>query len=228
MRKIVHLSDLHFGKVDYAVLEPLKEAISSMAADLIVVSGDLTQRARTEEFKEARQFLDSLPKPQIIVPGNHDVPLHNVYNRFVQPLAKYRQHIAEDAEPFYLDSEIAVIGLNTARSLTIKHGRINQKQISRITELLSPLRDVTKIIVTHHPFDRAEGDERKSVVGGAKEAMDAIAGSGADIILTGHLHIGFTGHTAKRYQIAGHSSLLSRPELQHQREEEASRIRLTS
>jgi len=209
MRKIVHLSDLHFGRVDYSVLEPLSKTVADIGPDLIVVSGDLTQRAKTNEFIEARAFLDGLPKPQIIVPGNHDVPLHNVYARFVQPLTKYRRHITDDIEPFYQDEEIAVVGINTARSLTTKHGRINQKQISRISELLCPIdSDVTKIIVTHHPFDRPEGDEHKSVVGGAKKAMNAIAGCGADVILTGHLHIASTSHTAKRYRIAGHSSIL--------------------
>jgi 3',5'-cyclic AMP phosphodiesterase CpdA len=209
MRKIVHLSDLHFGRVDYALIGPLSDAIAGIGPDLIVVSGDLTQRARTREFIEARLFLDSLPKPQIIVPGNHDVPMHNVYARFLQPLTRYRRHITDETEPFYLDDEIAVMGINTARSLTTKHGRINQKQVSRISELLCPLaNNIRKIIVTHHPFDRPEGHEHKSVVGGAKKAMEAIAGCGADVILTGHLHVGFTGHTARRYRIAGHSALM--------------------
>jgi 3',5'-cyclic AMP phosphodiesterase CpdA len=175
----------------------------------VVVSGDLTQRARTHEFEEARDFLNSLPKPQIVVPGNHDVPLHNVYDRFIQPLTKYHKYISAEAEPFYRDEEMAVVGINTARSLTTKNGRINHNQISRISELLCPIDNaMTKIIVTHHPFDRPEGDEHKTVVGGAKKAMEAIAACGADIILTGHLHVSSTGHSAKRYQIAGHSSLL--------------------
>src|SRR5258707_386171 len=98
MRKIVHLSDLHFGRIDYAVIGPLTEEIGRIDPDLIVVSGDLTQRAKTSEFIEARAFLDTLPKPQIIVPGNHDVPLHNVYDRFIHPLTKYRRYITEDTE----------------------------------------------------------------------------------------------------------------------------------
>ena len=75
-------------------------------------------------------FLDSLPKPQIVVPGNHDIPLHNLFARFARPLDKYRRYITEDMQPFYADDEIAVIGINTARSLTTKYGRINERQIA--------------------------------------------------------------------------------------------------
>ena len=85
MKKIVHLSDLHFGRVDYAVVEPLTQTIREFDPDVLVVSGDLTQRARSEQFKEAREFLDTLAAPQIIVPGNHDVPMYNVFARFFRP-----------------------------------------------------------------------------------------------------------------------------------------------
>src|SRR5213076_1805038 len=96
-------------------------------------------RARTTEFQAARAFLDRLPEPQIIVPGNHDVPLHNVFTRFIGPLDKYRRYITGDVEPFYADDEIAVLGINTARSLTFKRGRINSTQIEHAKERLCPL-----------------------------------------------------------------------------------------
>ena len=89
-----------------------------MLPDLLVVSGDLTQRARPEEFQQAREFLDRLPKPQIVVPGNHDVPLYNVYGRFVQQFDRFRRYISDDLQPMYLDEEIAVLGVNTARAFT--------------------------------------------------------------------------------------------------------------
>ena len=116
------------------------EHVAQLKPDLVVVSGDLTQRARIEQFKEARRFLDSLPSPQIVVPGNHDVPLYDVLSRFARPLARYRRYITEDLEPFYADDEIAVLGLNTARSLTIKGGRINEAQFARARGRLCPLR----------------------------------------------------------------------------------------
>lgn len=210
MRTLVHLSDLHFGRIDEATVEPLARAVTEINPEVVVVSGDLTQRARAEQFKEARDFLDTLPSPQIIVPGNHDVPLYNVFARFLQPLDKYRRYITEDLEPFYADEEIAVLGINTARSLTVKDGRINEEQVGRIRSRLCPYPDaVTKIIVTHHPFDLPEGHHRvEDLVGRAQMAMEALAACGADLLLSGHLHLSRTGHTAARYKISGHSALV--------------------
>jgi 3',5'-cyclic AMP phosphodiesterase CpdA len=209
MRTIVHLSDIHFGRVHLNLVEPLIRSVNQIKPDLVAISGDLTQRARTYQFKEARTFLDSLPQPQIIVPGNHDVPLHNPYTRFFQPLVKYRRYITEDLQPFYADQEIAVVGVNTARSLTFKGGRVNQTQIDGVREKLCPLPDeVMKAVVTHHPFDLPEGHNEGDLVGRSRMAMQALANCGADLFLAGHLHVSHTGHTAKRYNIKGHSALI--------------------
>jgi len=210
MRTLVHLSDLHFGRIDEALLEPVIATVAAIKPNVVVVSGDLTQRARSYQFKEAREFLDKLPSPQIIVPGNHDVPLHNVFARFFQPLDKYKEHITDDLEPFYADEEVAILGINTARSLTIKDGRINEEQVAAIRERLCPFpNDVTKIIVTHHPFDLPEGHHREDdLVNRAQLAMEAIAKCGADVLLAGHLHVSHTGHSSARYKIAGHSALV--------------------
>ncbi len=210
MRTIAHLSDLHFGRVDPSVVAPLVESVAAARPDVVAVSGDLTQRAREEQFKEAREFLDGLPRvPQIVVPGNHDVPLWNAFKRFLRPLAGFRRYITEDLEPFYSDEEIAVLGVNTARSLTIKHGRINEQQVERARALLCGLGErVTKIVVTHHPFDLPEGYDEAELVGRASMAMETLAACGADLLLAGHLHVGHTGQTAKRYEIEGHSALV--------------------
>jgi 3',5'-cyclic AMP phosphodiesterase CpdA len=209
MRTLVHLSDLHFGRIDYSIIEPLVQTITGLKPDAVVVSGDLTQRARSQQFKEAREFLDRLPAPQIIVPGNHDVPMHNVFARFLQPLDKYRRYITDDLQPFYADEEIAILGINTARSLTIKDGRINEEQIAEIRERLCHLSDkVIKIIVTHHPFDLPEGHDEAELVNRAELAMEALASCGADVLLAGHLHVSHTGHSSTRYKIAGHSALV--------------------
>ncbi|HEY8230374.1 MAG TPA: metallophosphoesterase, partial [Rhodanobacteraceae bacterium] len=129
MRTLLHLSDLHFGRVDAGLLDPLCAFARELAPDLVVVSGDLTQRARTVQFEQARHFLDTLPLPQIVVPGNHDVPLHDVVSRFARPLEKFRRLVTQDVLPTWVDGEIGVIGIDTSRSLTFKGGRINQRQI---------------------------------------------------------------------------------------------------
>jgi len=209
MRTLVHLSDIHFGRVDAAIIKPLIELVADIKPAVVAVSGDLTQRARSEQFKEARAFLDQLPKPQIVVPGNHDVPLYNVFARFVQPLDKYRRHITTDLEPFYSDAEVAILGINTARSLTFKGGRVNEKQVAVMRKKLCPFdKKVVKIIVTHHPFDLPEGYHDSELVGRAQMAMKTLADCGADVFLSGHLHVSHTGHTAKRYKIGDHSALV--------------------
>jgi 3',5'-cyclic AMP phosphodiesterase CpdA len=212
VRTLVHLSDLHFGRTDEAVVGPLIAAVHQLRPDLVAVSGDLTQRARSAQFREARAFLDALPQPQIVVPGNHDVPLHNVYSRFADPLGKYRRYITADLEPFYTDEEIAVVGLNTARALTIKGGRISSEQVRRARERLCGLsasgQEPVKFVVTHHPFDVPAGGSDRDVVGRARRAMAALADCGADILLAGHLHVSNTAHSAVRYPDAGHNALL--------------------
>ncbi len=208
MRTLVHLSDLHFGRIDHRLVRPLVELIQKMQPDVVAVSGDLTQRARNREFKEARAFLDSLTRPQIVVPGNHDVPLYNLFGRFIQRLGKFRRFITDDLEPFYTDQEIAVAGVNTARSMTVKQGRINREQIDRLHERLSLLPGaLTKIIVAHHPFDLPEEYLEGALVDGARLAMDTLAECGADLFLSGHLHLSHTGQTSVRYKISGHSAL---------------------
>jgi predicted phosphodiesterase len=191
----VHLSDIHFGRVDKAIIEPLIQAVRDANPAVVAVSGDLTQRARSSEFKEARAFLDALPQPQIVVPGNHDIPLHNVFLRFARPLDNYRRYISDDMRPSYEDDEMAVVGLNTARSMTVKGGRINNEPISWLREKLCAFGpDLIKIIVTHHPFDLPESYGERDLVRRARKAIGALAGCGADIFLAGHLHVSHRRH----------------------------------
>jgi len=208
VRTIVHLSDLHFGRVNPLLLDPLIRVVREVEPNLVAISGDLTQRARSYQFQQARAFLDALPKPRIIVPGNHDIPLHNVFARFLEPLTKYKRYITDDLQPVYEDEEVAIVGVNTARSLVFKGGRINQSQVSRLREKFCSLGNgVVKVVVTHHPFDLPEGHDEGDLVGRAKMAMTGLAECGADLFLAGHLHMSHTGHT-KRYKIQGYSALV--------------------
>ena len=209
MKRIAHISDLHFGAADERVAESLVESIKEVRPDLLVVSGDLTQRARRSQFRAARAFLDRLQFPQLIIPGNHDVPLYNVVGRFASPLENYRRYITSDLEPFYSDDVLAVAGVNTARSLTIKGGRVNESQIERICSRMCEFGEkVLKIVVTHHPFDVAEDEDENAIVGRARFAFPAFASSGADVFLSGHMHVSHVGHSARRYVLPGGYSAL--------------------
>jgi 3',5'-cyclic AMP phosphodiesterase CpdA len=209
VRTIVHLSDLHFGRVDPSLLEPLSARVRQLAPHLVVVSGDLTQRAKPAEFREARAFLDSLPAPRLVVPGNHDVPLYNVFQRFFQPLDKFARYISRNLEPAHVDDEMAVVGVNTARSSVFKGGRVNEAQIARVRGILCRLPEaVTKIVVTHHPFDLPPGHGSRQLVGRAREAMQMFARCGADILLSGHLHESHASDTRLRYKIDDYAALV--------------------
>ena len=209
MRTIVHLSDLHFGRFDGRLLEPLLAAIGEVGPHLIVISGDLTQRAQPAEFRQARAFLDRLAAPLLVVPGNHDVPLYNVFARFLKPLDKYRRIVEADLSPSFVDDEIAVLGVNTARSLVVKDGRINEEQIAALRETLCTLPDgVFKVVVTHHPFDVEPGGDQDDVVGRATEAMRAFAQCRVDLLLAGHVHTSHSGDSGERYALAGYEALI--------------------
>jgi 3',5'-cyclic AMP phosphodiesterase CpdA len=209
MRTVIHISDLHFGRADKAVLEDLHAAILAAKPDVVVVSGDLTQRARAEQFAEARHFLDTLPRPQIVVPGNHDVPLYNVAARWLSPLGNYKRHMGRDLEPFYADGEIAILGLNTARSLTLKNGRINRGQAGRACARFTALPEsIVRIVVTHHPFSLPVGHTKHSIVGRAAMAMTAFAQCKVDIILSGHLHASHAITSETVYAGSDHRALL--------------------
>jgi 3',5'-cyclic AMP phosphodiesterase CpdA len=208
LRTVVHLSDLHFGRIEPGTVSALLSTLREQAPDVLVVSGDFTQRASKAEFSEARAFLDQIAIPQVLIPGNHDVPLYDVFSRFVRPLDRYRRYIAEDLQPFYADAEIAIAGVNTARSLTFKGGRINHRQVAALADRLCPLTGLVKIVVTHHPFDLPDGYPDRDLLARARMAMEKMAECGADVFLSGHLHVSHTGQTARRYRIHNHSALV--------------------
>src|SRR6202795_208755 len=209
MRTIAHLSDPHFGRIEPATVQALIATIIEARPDVVVVSGDLTQRAKEREFQEARRFLDAPPSPPIVVPGNHDVPFYNVLARALKPLRNYQRYITQDLEPFYSDEEIAIVGINTARSLTFKNGRINTRQVARSCARLEACgENRTRVIVSHHPFDLPETHELHGLIGRAHMAMAGFARCRVDLILSGHLHISHTSESAPRYKIPGHSALV--------------------
>ena len=193
MARLVHLSDLHFGAHDPRLVEAVERKISRAKPDLVVVSGDFTQRARTEQFQEACRFLERLRDAGhevLAVPGNHDVPLYDVLRRFLSPLTRYMRYIDETLCPLHEIPGATVLGINTARSLTFKDGRISEEQIDFIRktfERTDP--DATRILVTHHPLFALEvGDNITPAVGRSELALDAVGDAGVDLLLAGHNH----------------------------------------
>lgn len=191
MRRLAHLSDLHFGREDPALVRAALADLHELGPDLVVVSGDLTQRARRAQFTAAAAFLNGLPAPRLVVAGNHDIPLFDLPRRLLDPLGRFRRHITSDLDPVYVDDEIAVLGLNTARPSRWKDGRVSARQIAVIADHLGALPDgLFKIVVTHHPFVPEEAEPRAERLQRSREAAAAAEAGGVELLLCGHLHQG--------------------------------------
>jgi len=204
MVTILHLSDLHFGRPYLPhVGEAVLRIVPTLRADIQVISGDFSQRAKNEEFADARAFLDKLPTgpPQIVVPGNHDVPLYRVMERLTDPYANYREHISKELEGVYRSDDAVIVYLNsTAPRRTITNGRITEKQIDFCAEKFADAPEsAVKIVVAHHHFAPApdyEGD--KTIIGG-RRALDRFVDIGVEMIMGGHLHRAYIGNSLDIY-----------------------------
>lgn len=208
MRTVAHISDLHFGRHDPNVMEDLVASIEASGSDLVVISGDFTQRARHAEFAEARLFLDRISFPKLVTPGNHDVPLYNLFSRAFRPFRKYDHYIAPLDQPlsFYGDDELAVLALNTARRFTRKNGRLSHRQIAEIGEIFAALpSERSKVIVTHHPLAVPNDQNRLELAGRSSGALRAIADAGVHLLLSGHHHRALSGPIA---EVGGGGSIL--------------------
>jgi len=210
MARIAHLSDLHFGAHDERLVAAVEERVSEAKPDLVVISGDFTQRATTEQFKEACRFLERLRDAghEVLgVPGNHDIPLYDVLRRFLSPLTRYRRFIDETLCPYHELAGAAVLGINIARSLTFSDGRINEEQVAFIRESFARTRpDTARILVTDHPmFALPVSDEHElgKAVGRQEMALRAIAEAGVDVLLAGHNHRASTHHARDLVTDAG-------------------------
>lgn len=191
MRTIAHISDLHFGKLDRPVADELARELTANPPNLLVVSGDFTQRARPWQFTQAAEYLQRLPLPRLIVPGNHDVPIHP-FRRIFSPLSAYRRHITDNLSPIYRDEEMLVVGVNTARSFTQKSGWISEDQLMEITDALAQgPPGLIRVLVTHHPFIPSPRHPRGDVVRGAKRILNRLENSDVDLLLAGHLHLAY-------------------------------------
>jgi 3',5'-cyclic AMP phosphodiesterase CpdA len=193
MTRLLHLSDLHFGAHDQRLVDAVEQRADELKPDLVVISGDFTQRARTEQFREACESLGRLRDhghEVLGVPGNHDVPLYDVLRRFMSPLARYRRFIDGTLCPFVELPGVAVLGINTARSLTFKDGRINRQQVDFIRETFSRTPpEAMRVLVTHHPlFALKVGNDAGRAIGRQELALDAIEEAGVDMLLAGHNH----------------------------------------
>lgn len=165
-----------------------------------MVSGDLTQRAKPEQFRQARSFVDRLGPPTITVPGNHDVPLWRVWERVFRPYGAYRKHFDPTLEPVFEDDELFVVGLNTAHGWTFTEGRVRLSRLAQVAELFEGVpEDRFKVIVAHHPLVPPPRFANEPVLSNASEAVDIFSSAGVDLVLSGHRHQSFVANSEEFY-----------------------------
>lgn len=190
MTRIVHLSDLHFGFHRAALAEPLLARVNGAGADLVVVTGDVTHRGRRGQYAQAAAFLSRIRAPLMVVPGNHDVPLYNLAVRYLAPYAGFRRAMGRDLTPVRQVGGARVLGLNSVDPFAVQRGIIRKGEIGRLIGGLNPV--ATNIVALHHPLEHlAQVD--KELARRAPEALARLDRAGAQIVLSGHLHVWATG-----------------------------------
>lgn len=201
MSTILHISDPHFGTELAHVVEALVVFCAAQAPNLVIVSGDITQRARRQQFAAARAFLERLkPTPVMVIPGNHDIPLFDVYSRITHPYAHYRLAFGKQLESVVETSDLLVIALNTTRPHRHKDGEISSAQVGRVVQQLQHGNDrQLRIVVTHQPIHVTRIEDEANLLHGGRVAAYAWTGAGVDLFLGGHIHLPYVRPLRERY-----------------------------
>ncbi|MFT3928918.1 MAG: metallophosphoesterase [Spongiibacteraceae bacterium] len=190
MSTVLHISDTHFGTEQAAVVTALLQLHANEKPDLVIASGDITQRARRSQFHAATQFFSRLGTPALVIPGNHDIPLFNVVLRLLAPYANYSRAFGQELQPEFIAHDLCVIGVNTTRPHRHIDGEVSADQIRYVCERLACAHPAQlKIIVTHQPVLVVNPSDEINLLHGYREAIEAWVECGVDLILGGHIHL---------------------------------------
>jgi 3',5'-cyclic AMP phosphodiesterase CpdA len=202
MSVLLHISDTHFGTEKAPVVAALKNLARRLAPDILVLSGDITQRARSAQFAAARRSCDELAVPNMLaLPGNHDIPLYDVMSRMLQPYHNYIRAFGPALEPTVETEDVLVIGVNTTRAARHKHGEVSLRQVDRVAKRLQSARPhQLRIVVTHQPAAVIRAEDEHDRLRGAEPALQAWSRAGADLVLGGHIHLPYVADLQQRAQ----------------------------
>lgn len=207
--RIAHLSDPHFGTILPGVREGLLATLDELKPQLILLTGDITQRARRSQFHDAKEFTHQLGQtPLIAVPGNHDIPLFNVFARLFHPYAGYRGLFKDQLEKDHLHGDIVVTGLNSTSPWRHVQGEFNLRRLNRRLRVQRPAAKV-HIAAFHHPMDCAKPQDEKNLLKKADQAIRLFDHHGVDLILGGHIHDPYVTLSKVRYPQTERSMIIA-------------------
>ncbi len=211
MVALLHVSDLHFGTELPDVVDALQRLHSEIAPELVVASGDITQRATRSQFDRADRFFRALaPRHLIVLPGNHDVPLINLALRLADPYRRWRATFGATLEPIHDDDALLVIGVNTVRPRWHKDGAVSPAQIATVTRRLIASRpEQLRVVVTHQPAEVIRPGDGPDRLVRAEEALRAWMAAGVDLVLGGHIHLPYIVALGDRYPEIGRQAWLA-------------------
>ena len=193
MSVLLQISDTHFGTEQPQVVEALLALAARQRPQLVVLSGDITQRARPAQFRAAKAFVDRLGAPVLAIPGNHDIPLFNLWTRLTRPYARYAKVFGTDLEPAHSSPDLLVLGVNTTRAWRHKNGEVSTAQIDRVAQRLSAASpQQLRVVVVHQPVAVTAAYDSPDLLHGYPAALRAWSAAGADLVLGGHIHLPYT------------------------------------
>lgn len=191
MSILLQISDPHFGTEQPPVVAALLDFARQLRPDVIALSGDITQRARRAQFAAAADFVAQLPPSRrLAIPGNHDIPLFNVFARAFAPYANFQRVFGDDLEPLHEDEHMLVIGVNTTRPRRHKDGEVSKEQIERVaTQLRAARARQLRVVVVHQPVHVIRAEDVTNLLHDHEAAVAAWSAAGADLIMGGHIHL---------------------------------------
>ena len=196
--KIIHLSDLHFGTEIPGVTDILIDDIRTQAPDVIVISGDSTQRALVSQYVQMQKFIRQInQQPILIVPGNHDISLHNLIERFFYPLSKFKKYLCSTLNPHLQVDNVVILGVNSVTSYKPMSGYVTDEQLNYVNNFFAKRdKNETRIIVMHHNLIRSE---RHKIINDSEKIINTFAQCGINLVLSGHIHYAHIEHLKRNF-----------------------------